>query len=193
MVAAGYVDSAMHGLAGSVSPGGTPWIFSTAVSGFAINLEQAFLAYREAVGLDRRAAEARVRLGRVECVRGSCGSGMRNLRAGGEASADPVVKYYAAMFLGQAEEARGRHDEARLEYERAAALFPTAQSPLLALSALARRTGDGQAADRAAERLWSLPVAGDDRRDPWWEYDAGPRDGPALLKGVYDALAGGLR
>ena len=99
--------------------------FQTRSDEFAVHAEQAFRAYRMVVERNPRAAEARVRLGHVECVRGNCGSGMRNMRAGAElAKEDPVVGYYAAMFLGQAEEARGRYDEARKEYEHAAALFP---------------------------------------------------------------------
>jgi len=143
--------------------------------------------------MNPRAAEARVRLGHVECVRGSCGSGMRNMRAGAElAKEDPVVGYYAAMFLGQAEEARGRYDEARKEYEHAAALFPQAQSPLLALGALADRTGDRRAVGRHASQLWSLPSDGEHRYDPWWSYDGGPRDGELLLREVYRVMQGGV-
>lgn len=142
--------------------------------------------------MNPRAAEARVRLGQLECVRGSCGSGVRNMRVGAElAREDPVVSYYAAMFLGQAEEAEGRYEEARKEYEHAAALFPQAQSPLLALGALADRIGDRPAVARHASRLWSLPSDGEHRYDPWWDYERGPRDGELLLREVYRLMQGG--
>jgi len=165
--------------------------FQTRSDEFVVHAEQAFRAYRRVVERNPRAAEARVRLGHVECVRGNCGSGMRNMRAGAElATEDPVVGYYAAMFLGQAEEARGRYEEARKEYEHAAALFPQAQSPLLALGALADRTGDRRAVGRHASQLWSLPSDGEHRYDPWWSYDGGPRDGESLLRQVYRVMQG---
>jgi tetratricopeptide (TPR) repeat protein len=165
--------------------------FQTRVDGYAVHLEQAFRAYQRAVEINPRAAEARVRLGHVECARGNCGSGMRNMRAGAElAAADPVVAYYAAMFLGQAQEARGRYEDARGEYQRAAALFPLAQSPLLALAALADGTGDRPAAARSASLMWSLPADLEHRYDPWWDYDGGPRDGESLLRQVYQAMGG---
>jgi hypothetical protein len=165
--------------------------FQTGSDEFAVHAEQAFRAYRTVVEMNPRAAEARVRLGHVECVRGNCGSGMRNLRAGADlAKGDLVVSYYAAMFLGQAEEARGRYDQARKDYEHAAALFPRAQSPLLALGALADRTGDRQAVGRHANQLWSLPSDSEYRYDPWWAYDGGPRDGESLLRRVYRLMQG---
>jgi tetratricopeptide (TPR) repeat protein len=167
--------------------------FRTRSEEFAVHAEQAFRAYRKVVEMNPRAGEARVRLGHAECVRGNCGSGMRNLRAGAElAGGDPVVSYYAAMFLGQAEEARGRYEEARKDYERAAGLFPLAQSPLLALGALGDRSGDRQAAGRHARRLWALPADGKHRYDPWWDYDGGPRNGESLLREVYRLLEGGV-
>jgi len=54
-------------------------------------------------------------------------------------------------------------------YERASTLYPRAQSPRLALSALAQRTGNRAEALRAIE-----PVLGrgevDLGDDPWWIY-----------------------
>jgi tetratricopeptide (TPR) repeat protein len=187
------LDGSSAGLERSFSPGAGPWTFQIRAADFAIHLEQAYQAYRRVVEVDSRAAEARVRLGRVECARGSCGSGTRNMRAGAElAGGDAVIGYYAAMFLGQAEEARGKHEEARQAYERAAALFPLAQSPLLALGALADRTGDRPAAARLASTLWSLPAGLDRRHDPWWDYDGGPRDGEVLLWQAYRLMDGGV-
>lgn len=192
-VVAGGTEGASAGLERSISPGARPWRFQVSVADFSVHLEEAFQAYRRVVELNRGAAEARVRLGHVECARGNCGSGMRHMRAGADlATDDPAVRYYAAMFLGQAEEARGRYEEARQEYERAAALFPLAQSPLLALGALADRIGDREAAGRHASRLWALPADGEHRYDPWWDYDGGPRDGEELLRQVYRLMAGGV-
>jgi len=64
----------------------------------------------------------------------------------------------------------GQHDAARDAYERAAALYPMAQSPLLALSELARRQGNRPAALRALQRVFDLPSTEPERSDPWWRY-----------------------
>jgi len=189
-------SSAGSGESAGLERSGPAWTrktstFQTRSEDFAIHVEQAFRAYRQVVQRNPRAAEARVRLGHIECVRGSCANGMRNMRAGAElASEDPAIRYYAAMFLGQAQEARGRNEEARRDYERAAALFPLAQSPLLALGALADGTGDRSAARRLVSQLWSLPVDGEHRYDPWWDYDGGPRDGESLIRQVYRLMEG---
>ena len=61
----------------------------------------------------------------------------------------------------------GQYDAAFDAYHRAAALSPTAQSPWLALSHLARRRGDRAAALRALQQVFDLPSE-PDRDDPWW-------------------------
>ena len=52
-----------------------------------------------------------------------------------------LLLYYGNMFLGAEADALGLTDEARQAYERAGELYPLAQSPRLALSALAARSG----------------------------------------------------
>jgi hypothetical protein len=69
--------------------------------------------------------------------------------------------------------------------ERAASLYPTAQSPWLALSELARRRYDRPGALRAIDRLFALPADAGDRFDPWWTYQiAQARTADRLLDGV---------
>jgi hypothetical protein len=79
------------------------------------------------------------------------------------------LSYHAHQFLGVEEEAIGNREAAQAAYERAAVLFPHAQSPLLALSQLSRKYGDRNGALRAADRLFALQ-ADSDREDPWWTY-----------------------
>jgi hypothetical protein len=56
-------------------------------------------------------------------------------------------------------------------YEQAAEISPMAQSPLLALSQLARRHADRRGALRAIERLFALSVEErTEHDDPWWWY-----------------------
>ncbi len=68
-------------------------------------------------------------------------------------------------------EALGNGAEARQSYERAAALSPTAQSPLLGLSRVADQAGDRPAARDAIARVLKLPVYDQERADPWWVYE----------------------
>ena len=71
---------------------------------------------------------------------------------------------------------------AREAYVRAAAFYPRAQSPRLALSALATRMGDRKEALAAIEPLFRLPEAAAERDDPWWIYlDSAGRNADALL------------
>ena len=75
----------------------------------------------------------------------------------------------------------------RIAYEQASRLFPMAQSPLLALSQLARRYGDRNGALRAIERLFALPGEERDAHDDpwWWYYVAQARDAEDLLEAMW--------
>src|SRR5262249_13195873 len=84
---------------------------------------------------------------------------------------DEELRYDGELFVGVEEEALGRYDAAAALYEQAAARYPGAQSPLIALSQLARRRGDPARARAAIDRLFALPPPGDEERaDPWWVY-----------------------
>jgi len=97
-----------------------------------------------------------------------------------------VLRYYGELFLGGAEEGAGHYDESRAAYERAAALFPTAQSPLLGLSELARRRGDRRSALDAMQKVFELPPLENDRIDPWWTYHVfQARDTERLLEQLW--------
>ena len=58
----------------------------------------------------------------------------------------------------------------RAAFLRASALYPNAQSPRLALSQIARRTGDRAAAQRELQFIAALPDDERRREDPWWLY-----------------------
>jgi tetratricopeptide (TPR) repeat protein len=133
---------------------------------------------REAEGLFRRVldvkpnhTEARLRYGRVLGGLGKHAEAAVQLRRAVADLIDPQLLYYAELFLGGEEEALGNRDAARVAYEQAAGIAPMAQSPLLALSQLARRSADRNGALRAIERLFALRA--EDRAehdDPWWWY-----------------------
>ena len=79
--------------------------------------------------------------------------------------------YLAELFLGREEEALERTSEAERHYENAAALYPKAQSPRLALSYLARQSGNLATASRHLEGVSRhAPGTNVDDTDPWWFY-----------------------
>jgi tetratricopeptide (TPR) repeat protein len=133
---------------------------------------------REAEGLFRRVLEiksnhpeARLRYGRVLGALGKHAEAVVELRRAVADLTDPQLRYCAELFLGAEEEALGNRAAASVAYEEAAGIAPMAQSPLLALSQLARRYADRSGALRAIARLFSLPGEGrTNQDDPWWRY-----------------------
>ena len=92
------------------------------------------------------------------------------LRLAAASAQGPQLRYYAELFLGHAEQSLGNHAAARNHYNRAGALYPRAQSPLLALALLARQTGDRAGARHAMRQVLALPRRSPDDSDPWWRY-----------------------
>jgi tetratricopeptide (TPR) repeat protein len=133
------------------------------------NLSEAERYYRDAITLDPLRDEARVRLARVLSLRGRHAEALGFLQAPME-QADAVVRYFGALALGEAAEATKKPDIARQAYERALQLFPSAQSPLLALMRIARERGDDAAAKELASRFVQLGPNEHARLDPWWDY-----------------------
>jgi len=156
--------------------------------GVAFDIASAPLELRQAERFFRRAletrpdhVEARLRLGRVLGLLGQHADAARELRQVVGSVDDDVLRYYGELFLGAEEEALSRYDAALAAYQRAAALYPAAQSPWLALSSLGRRRGDRSEAQRALQHLFDLPSRARDD-DPWWTYYvAQARDVDALL------------
>jgi tetratricopeptide (TPR) repeat protein len=146
-------------------------------------LREAEFLFRQALQIKPDFVEARLRYGRVLGALGKQAESAAALRRAVADLTDPQMLYYAELFLGAAEEALGNRDAARVSFEHAAELFSRAQSPLLALSELARRYGDRGGALRAIDRLFALD--GQEREpddDPWWQYYvAQARDAEALL------------
>ena len=125
--------------------------------------------YKRTIERNPNHLEARIRLGRVLGLRGRHKEAVDLLRHG-QVATEPVLQYYAHLFLGGEFEALGNGTEARQSYERAAALAPTAQSPLFGLSRLADQAGDRGSARELIARVFALP-ADDELADPWWVYE----------------------
>jgi tetratricopeptide (TPR) repeat protein len=147
-----------------------------AVGSAPAHLQQARQAFERAVAADPHLLEARLRLGRILSVIGRYEEAAEQLRHVLRDPPSRVLEYYAALFLGEAQAALGRTDAAWQSFERAAALYPSAQSPRLAISRLARLAG-GQS-DAVTALLQVLATNADDpaRFDPWWKYFSARED-----------------
>ena len=143
----------------------------TAIRPRRVELDEAARYFRLVVRAQPKHAEARLRLGRVLHLLGRHDEAVTELRAVSDATQEPLLAYYAELFLGGALEALGRLAEARACFERAAVLRPDAQSPLLALSQLARQSGERAEAVRFIEQVMALPASPNQRYDPLWDYD----------------------
>jgi hypothetical protein len=145
--------------------------------------------YKRALERQPALTEARIRLGRVLGLRGRHQEAVAQLREG-QAVGEPLLQFYVHLFLGREFEALGNGPEARQSYERAVALAPTAQSPLLGLSRVADQAGDRVAARAAIARVLELPIHDQERADPWWVYEVVPARGvDGLLADVRERIA----
>ncbi len=133
-------------------------------------------SWRQAEYYFRRATErrpdfaaARVRRARSLQMLGRHDEALGELRGAVPLTTDPALLYYAAIFEGATHEALGNMTAARESYERAATGFPNAQSPLVALSRIARDRGDRAGAQAAMARVFARETRAEED-DPWWIY-----------------------
>jgi tetratricopeptide (TPR) repeat protein len=154
---------------------------SIAVNSRRSELERAERFLRDALLLAPDDANARLRLGHTLGELGRHKEAATELRRAIDANPDGRELYLAALFLGREEEMLGRRHDAKHRYEQAADLFPSAQSPRLALSRLARHSGDRRGAQQSLRHL--APVSGRDPSDPWWEfYESHQEDADSLVE-----------
>jgi hypothetical protein len=146
--------------------------------------------FRRALAASPTHTEARIRLGRVLGQRGRHEEAVRELRQALVGTKEELLQYFGHLFLGAAWHALSSADDARQAYERAAALYPRAQSPRIGLSVLAAASGDRQ----TAREVLQVTLVRDDvsrEDDPWWSYSTSQaRIGDQLLSQLY-ALAYG--
>ena len=135
-------------------------------------LKRAEAAFGSALKLDPALIEARLRLAHVMLETQRPDQAAAVLEQVETTLDRPELRYFAALFLGRAYEARDRETDARAAFERARALFPEAQSPSLALARLAWRAADTPGATANLRALGN--VRRTDAIDPWWIYDVSP-------------------
>jgi len=138
--------------------------------GAKVHLDEADDLYRRAVKENPQFVEARVHHGYVLGLLGRHRNAAEELRVAAASAMGPQLRYYAELFLGHAEESLGNRVAARDHYRLASALYPQAQSPLLALALFARQFGDLAGAQDAMRQLLALRGARAADADPWWAY-----------------------
>lgn len=136
-----------------------------------VELREAERFLRRATELKPELAEAQIRLGRVLAIMGRDGEAAEHLKSGLAATDEHLLLYYGSLFLAAVEENLEHGDVARALYLQAAALFPRAQSPLLGLSELARRSGRRDEALGEMEKVYRLESNPRLDSDPWWIYN----------------------
>ena len=114
--------------------------------------------------------EARLRLARVKGQLGNHTEAAATLRDVVPALTGPRLQYLGHLFLGTEEGALEHIDQARQSFERAARMQPSAQSPLLGLAEMYRRTGNVSAAQETLRRLAALPDDSRLREDSYLDY-----------------------
>jgi tetratricopeptide (TPR) repeat protein len=159
----------------------------------ASELREAEALFRRALELDAGHVEARLRRGRTLGRLGRHQEAVAELRRVLGGTREPLLLYYAELFAGAEEEALAQWNAAGLAYQHAAALYPRAQAPRLALSHLAHRTGNRSGAREALSPVLRAEV-NDLEDDPWWIYRLVPgRQAADRLGAMYRALWSGER
>lgn len=125
--------------------------------------------FRRAMELDAKAAEPRVRLARLLEKSGKAKDAVDLLAQASSLPKTRELEYMSHLVAARAKGALGEFEDAALHLKAALQLFPTAQSPLVALSQLALEAGELEDAVAAASNLRLDPRRGD-RDDPWWSY-----------------------
>jgi tetratricopeptide (TPR) repeat protein len=147
--------------------------------------------YRRALRADATLVEARVRLGRLLYERQRHEEAAAELAIALAAKPEGLVAFYARLFAGRAAQARGKIEDAVAHYQEAGALFPWAQSALLAQSQAALLAADTAGATEPIQRLEQLAVPLAKRQDPWWIYHfAAGRDSDVLLRAMWKQAQG---
>lgn len=165
------------------------------------NLRRAEAFYRRALEAAPTEIESRIRLGRVLGLTGRHAEALAELETAGRRVAagvdagvvvDPPLQFYLALFLGEAQDASNRIDDARRSYERALELYPGASSAWLGLSRLEWRNGTRDAATAAVVRMADPHPSGRLNDDPWGDYfSAGPaRDVDRKLEALASTVGG---
>ncbi len=141
--------------------------------------------FRRAFSLDPTMGEARIRLGRLFESHGRHADALEELAAGIRLTKDDVALFYGHLAAARASNALKRTADASSHLKQALALFPNAQSALIAASQFALVNADASGA--IVPILQLSRTEPENRGDPWWHYHTGMgRYADRLLKEMWD-------
>ena len=147
--------------------------------------------YRRTLRADSTLVEAHVRLGRSLNERKRYEEAAAELALALAAKSEGPMAFYARLFAGRTAQALGKIEDALAHYKEAGALFPGAQSALLAQSQVALLGADTAGATEPIQRLEQLAVPPATREDPWWKYHlAAGRVSDMLLRAMWKQAQG---
>lgn len=172
-----------------VATNGGPTVTQLGIPPADVTNERAEQFFRRALRADPGLVEARVRLGRLLEVRKRHEEAEQELAAALDAKPAGELLFYAHMFAGRVAQHLGKLDAAADHYRQASALFPGAQSALLAQSQAALLKSDAPSALGFVHKLDAIPSTAEERDDPWWVYElATGRDADLILAGMWARL-----
>jgi tetratricopeptide (TPR) repeat protein len=160
------------------------------LEGASVRLRRAEQLFRGALAADPTLVEARLRLGRVLLDQGRLDEARTELERVQHEGGDRFVRYLTMLFLGKVEQRAGRTAGARMCYEAAARVEPSALAPRLALSRLLFQEGQlASALECLAPAMPAGSWALDGSSDPWIRYRLGARRYvPDLLTRLADMI-----
>ena len=132
-------------------------------------LGEAIRYMEQAVALDPKQVEGRLRLGRLLYRRGELDHAAQELDAARQLTSEDELRYLALLFRGMVEAARGQYERADILYTDALRLVPTGQTAAIAKAETAYLRG--RVGEAAATIQATLQQAKKD--DPWWVYTIG--------------------
>jgi tetratricopeptide (TPR) repeat protein len=143
--------------------------------------------FRRAFTIDPSLVESRVRWARLLDLRNRHKEAADELKTVLAENPRGVVAFYADLFAGRVAQTMGQADEASRHYRDALALFPDAQSALLASSQLALLGSDLPASLLHVDRLGARTAVF--TADPWWQYHlCAGRDADDLLTALWSSM-----
>lgn len=141
--------------------------------------------FRRTFALDPTMGEARIRLGRLYESHGRHSDALEEIAAGLRLTTNDVARFYGHLVAARASSALKRPNDAAAHLKQALALFPNAQSALIAASQFALVSADAGGA--IVPILQLSRTEPETRGDPWWHYHTGMgRYADRLLQEMWD-------
>lgn len=140
--------------------------------------------YGQALTHDPQHAEAHLRLGRVEALRGRTDHGLAMLRWVKEHSDEPDLVYLASLFTGREQMESGQVTAAVASFRAALDADPGGQAAYVAMSHALSVSGSSTAAAEVLERGMATRNRAPSL-DSWWRY---PEDRPGQVVALVNQL-----